>query len=75
MTKRSRLLGARTHQRTIVTMTSGEVFDGLLAGFDGTVVQMAGASMIGTGDQAIKRAEVDGLLLLPWSQVAYMQCP
>jgi small nuclear ribonucleoprotein (snRNP)-like protein len=72
---RSRLLKQRTHQRTIVTLLDGDTYDGLLQAFDGVVLQLVSASLIGTAGQAIQSAPVDGVLHLPWSQVSSLQYP
>lgn len=72
---RSKLLRDRTHRRMVVTLTSGDTYDGLYLGFDGVVLKLYQSSLIGTEGQAIERAEVDGVLFLPWDRVAYCQCP
>ncbi len=70
------LLQRKTHQRMVVTLTTGDTYDGLYLGFDGVVLQLYQSALIGTDGQAIKSAaEVDGLLFLPWDRVAYCQCP
>jgi hypothetical protein len=58
-------------QRFIVTLTSGETFDGLLADADENSVKLVGAFAV----DAKSRESVDGDLYLPRSKVLYMQSP
>jgi hypothetical protein len=56
-------------------MLTGDAYDGLFLTFDGIVIELVDAAMIGTAGTAIERATIDGALFLPWPQVAYLQCP
>ena len=71
MNRRDRLLRQVHLARFIVTLTSGETFDGLLADADDNSVKLVGAFAI---DEK-SRKSVDGDLYLPRSKVAYMQSP
>ena len=71
MNRRDRLLRQVHLQRFIVTLTSGETFDGLLADADDNSVKMVGAFAI---DEK-SREQVDGDLYLPRARIAYMQNP
>jgi PhoPQ-activated pathogenicity-related protein len=69
--RRDRLLRQVHLQRFIVTLTSGETFDGLLADADDNSVKLVGAFAI---DER-SRESVDGDLYLPRAKIAYMQNP
>jgi len=69
--RRDRLLRQVHLQRFIVTLTSGETFDGLLADADDNSVKLVGAFAIDEKN----RESVDGDLYLPRSRIAYMQSP
>lgn len=71
----SRLLRARTHQRAIVTLTTGETFDGLLMAHDDLILQLGNAEAVAQSDMQTMRTPVDGLLSLQWSRIAYVQHP
>ena len=71
MNRRDRLLRQVHLQRFIVTLTSGETFDGLLADVDDNSVKLVGAFAV----DANNRETVDGDLYLPRSKVLYMQNP
>ena len=71
MNRRDRLLRQVHLQRFIVTLTSGETFDGLLADTDDNSVKLVGAFAI---DEK-SRESVDGDLYLPRVKIAYMQNP
>ncbi len=72
---RSKLLKANTHRRVVVTLKSGDAYDGLLVAFDGVVITLRQSSIIGTAGAAVDVTAVDGVLLVPWDHVAYMQIP
>ena len=71
MNRRDRLLRQVHFQRFIVTLVSGDTFDGLLADADDNSVKLVGAFAIDDNN----RASVDGDLYLPRTQIAYMQSP
>ena len=71
MNRRDRLLRQVHLQRFIVTLTSGETFDGLLADADDNTVKLVGAFAV----DAKNRESVDGDLYLPRIKVLYMQAP
>lgn len=55
----------------MVTLTSGETFDGLLMDADDKTVHLVDAQ----GVDGSNRVKVDGGLFLPRDRVAYMQRP
>jgi len=69
--RRDRLLRQVHLQRFIVTLTSGETFDGLLSDADDNSVKLVGAFAI---DEK-SRESVDGDLYVPRSKILYMQNP
>ena len=71
MNRRDRLLRQVHLQRFIVTLISGDTFDGLLADADDNSVKLVGAFAV----DAKNREPVDGDLYLPRVQIAYMQNP
>jgi hypothetical protein len=58
--------------RYVITLKSGEAFDGLLVEADGRSLVLTQASSLATGRDPIK---VDGSLILLRSDVAYLQRP
>jgi small nuclear ribonucleoprotein (snRNP)-like protein len=70
MAARDRLIRKALRERFVVTLTSGETFDGLLIDVDDRTLTLANAYAI-SGSERVK---VDGLLYLP-RPVAYMQKP
>lgn len=71
MNRKDRLLRAAHLERFVVTLTSGETFDGLLADCDDNSVKLVGASAVSDTETV----SVDGDLYLPRDKVAYMQNP
>jgi len=69
--RRDRLLRQVHFQRFIVTLVSGDTFDGLLADADDNSVKLVGAFAV----DAKNREPVDGDLYLPRTQIRYMQSP
>jgi len=69
--RRDRLLRQVHLQRFIVTLTSGDTFDGLLADADDHTVKLVGAFAV----DAKNREPVDGDLYLPREKIAYLQNP
>jgi hypothetical protein len=68
----SRLLKLRVHERLLVTLVSGEAFDGLLWEHDGELLVFRDAAAVSaTGG----RLPVDGELILERSRVSYLQRP
>jgi len=57
--------------RFIVTLTTGETFDGLLADADDNSVKLVGAFAV---DEK-SRVSVDGDLYIPRSKILYLQNP
>jgi small nuclear ribonucleoprotein (snRNP)-like protein len=70
MAARDRLIRKALRERFVVTLTSGETFDGLLIDVDDRTLTLANAHAI----SGAERVKVDGLLYLP-RPVAYMQKP
>jgi len=69
--RRDRLLRQVHFQRFIVTLTSGETFDGLLADADDNTVKLVGAFAVDEKN----RQSIDGDLYLPREKIAYLQNP
>jgi hypothetical protein len=68
---RDRLVKRALRERFVVTMTTGETFEGLLLDADEKTVTMADCYALNGNS----RLEVDGELYLPRVGVAYMQRP
>lgn len=68
---RDRLLKDHLRHRYVVTLKSGETFDGLLDRWDEQTVELVNPYAV--TEQA--RVEVDGTLVLPRANIAYMQRP
>ena len=66
-----RLLRSRRTRKVIVTLVSGETFEGVIAGCDRHSVVLSRASLL--GDE--KPKPVDGELLFPRSDVKFVQRP
>ena len=71
MTRRDRLIRQVLRERFVVTLHSGESFDGLLLDADEKTIRLGNAGAL----DGRNRAVVDGELFLPRAQVAYMQRP
>lgn len=69
--RRDRLLRGLVRERFVVTLTTGEAFDGLLDRLDESTVELVDARAL-VKDGTVK---VDGRLYLPRAQVTYMQRP
>lgn len=70
MARRDRLIRQSLRSRFLVTLHSGEAFEGVLLDFDESSFVLADATAVSpTGD----RATVDGHLWLPRSGVVYLQ--
>jgi hypothetical protein len=59
-------------QRVVVTLKTGEGFDGLLFWADGKTWELVQAKALGVGDRGAD-VPVDGTLLIPAENVAYAQ--
>lgn len=64
-----RLLRSRRTRKVIVTLTSGETFDGVIAGCDRHSVVLSRVSLLG-GDTP---KPVDGELLIPRADLKFVQ--
>lgn len=71
MNRRDKLLRKAHYETFVITLRSGESFEGLLADVDEKVVKLVGASLVDGED----RAPVDGDLYLPRENVLYLQNP
>lgn len=69
MARRDRLLREHLRERFVVTLKTGETFDGLLGDHDESNLQLIDPYMLSERG----RAGVDGDLYLPRIQIAYMQ--
>lgn len=68
---RDRLMRQSLRDRFVVTLRSGESFDGLLLEVDDKTLRFADAFAL----DGPTRVRVDGELFLPRSEVAYLQKP
>lgn len=68
---RDRLLKALLRERFVVTLKTGETFDGLLDRYDESTIELLNVHAV----TEAQRVAVDGRMYLPRSQVAYMQRP
>lgn len=71
MAARDRLIRRSLRDRFVVTMRSGETFEGLLLDADDRTFTLGDGSVLVGRD----RRPADGLLYLPRAEVAYMQKP
>lgn len=71
MLYRDKLVRQVLLDRFVVTLTSGETFDGLLADADEKTFRLVDASAI----DGRNRVKVDGELFLPREKVLYLQRP
>jgi hypothetical protein len=71
MAARDRLIRRSLRERFVVTMRSGEAFEGLLLDADDRTFTIADGFVLTGRD----RHAADGVLYLPRSEVAYMQKP
>jgi len=71
MNRKDRLLRAAHLERFVVTLTTGETFDGLLADCDDNSVKLVGAHAISDAESV----SIDGDIYLPREKIAYMQNP
>jgi small nuclear ribonucleoprotein (snRNP)-like protein len=68
---RDRLLKTYLRERFVVTLKTGETFDGLLNEWDPTTVELVDAHAVSEKGRVV----VDGRLYLPRAGIAYMQRP
>ena len=69
--RHDRLLRAHLRDRFVVTLRSGESFDGLLVDADDKTVRLVDSYAL----DGKNRVKVDGEMFIPREQVAYMQRP
>lgn len=69
---RDRLLKQLLRTRFVVSLKTGETFDGLLDRFDPSTIELVDAHAVSADGG---RVSVDGKLYLPRDGVAYMQTP
>jgi small nuclear ribonucleoprotein (snRNP)-like protein len=69
--RRDRLLKSLLRERFVVTLKTGEAFDGLLDRWDESTIELVNPFAV--TEKA--RVQVDGRIYLPREQVAYMQRP
>jgi hypothetical protein len=70
--RRDRLLRQHLRERFIVTLKSGDAFDGLLDEHDESTVELLDPHVV-KPDGTLRA--VDGRLYLPRTEIAYMQRP
>lgn len=68
---RDRLLKSLLRERFVITLKSGDTFDGLLDRHDESTVELLDAYAV----TEKHRAAVDGRLYLPRVEISYMQRP
>lgn len=66
---RDRLLKSLLRERFVVTLKTGEAFDGLLDRHDESLIELVDVFAV----SETSRVQVDGRLYLPRPQIAYMQ--
>lgn len=69
--RRDRLLREHLRYRFVVTLKTGETFDGLLDGWDESSLEFVDAHAVSASDTV----PIDGRLFVPRTQIAYMQRP
>lgn len=69
--RKDRLLRKMILERFIVTLRSGESFDGLLADADTKTIRLVSSFALSGKD----RVSVDGELFIPRSEITYLQRP
>lgn len=68
------VLRQHLRERVIVTLASGEAFDGVLYRADDRTWELVNAKALGVGDRGAD-VPVDGSVLIPALNVAYCQRP
>lgn len=68
---RDRLLKRYLRERFVVTLKTGEAFDGLLDQWDESTIELVNVTAVAEKT----RVAVDGRIYLPRPQIAYMQRP
>lgn len=68
---RDRLLKRYLRERFVVTLKTGEAFDGLLDEWDESTIELIAVTAV----SETTRVAVDGRIYLPRPQIAYMQRP
>lgn len=71
-TAKDRIVASHTLQRTVVTLKTGETFDGLVRDADSRTLVLVKASSVATGRDPVS---VDGSLYVDRADVAYLQRP
>jgi hypothetical protein len=69
--RKDRLLRKMILERFVVTLRSGESFDGLLADADTKTIRLVSSFALSGKD----RVSVDGELFIPRSEITYLQRP
>ncbi|SDJ07735.1 hypothetical protein SAMN05444157_1615 [Frankineae bacterium MT45] len=70
--RRDRLIRKSLRKRYLVTLTSGEAFDGVLVDADDAHIVLVDAESVSPNNDRLK---VDGQLWLPRANVTYLQLP
>lgn len=68
------ILARSLRDRVIVTLRTGEAFDGVLLCADGKSYELVNAKALGVGERGAD-VPVDGALIVPASNVSYIQRP
>ena len=68
------MLSARFRERVLVTVKSGETFDGILFSADKTAIVLRQAAAVGAGEDK-SNLPLDGELIVLLADVAWLQRP
>lgn len=74
MSRRSRVLTGHLRERVVVTLKSGDSFNGLLYTHDDRVLELRQAQALGAGEKSTD-LPLDGTLLVLMADVAFIQIP
>ncbi|MGZ4617168.1 MAG: hypothetical protein ACXV3F_00260 [Frankiaceae bacterium] len=69
--RRDRLIRMYARERFVITLKSGQTFDGLIEDHDESTIELVDANSV----TREARTPVDGRLYLPRADIAYMQRP
>lgn len=72
LSRTDRIVTSHMRQRYVVTLKSAEAFDGFLERADTHSLSLVRARSLAPSRDPLP---VDGVLILPRAEIAYMQCP
>lgn len=73
MARADKILRSLVRSRFLVTLKTGEAFDGVLLSLDSSTLELVDAEVVTSSKVAQTRIPVDGRLYLQRVDVAYMQ--